>query len=598
MVTKSYPKLTLTYLQNVQIYLDPQNRFRIRHEANRTGNKYVVVFTKRWALKQDPSNTNPELRSKKTFKTKTEARKYGTEKADLADRLSGGFDKLRLSQQQQIIGLASELAERDTEPIELLQEALRISKLNLDPIRSLRHGGNVISLAEDHSDKTIGFFMDQFYDDPEINKLETASGIISNIKNNFHGLREVPISVLLDAELAQEHIQPILQEYCNRKNVKRKSSLNHQVRRLRQLLIFIQKKVKIPRESELNEITNLKKYNLEHNLISSKEDYALTAAEILVMIKWFFREKSFCPYYPILAGLMGVRFSLFTELKWQHFGGRGRKTNSTITIPRGIIKTVKLQQTNKRISFKTSAIPNLECWLWYALYREKLSGFKKHHNFKKDLVRTLSIPHISDARQECIKEWRHFFECEPESNDDYTWQNVAENGFRNAFITMGVRHDVVKKNVSHIADDRKSHDHYIDRNKPEADLEARVLFEMTPMYLELVDLENKTVDTDFLYANLSEKEDMWRKEPDAYKKEAYLRILESHNIFPDPFSTYVLKDDLPLAVNEFKKHLQDMNDDIEFWNNTTQDKLLYLTYYPSNSTTLKSWVDAEREETL
>ena len=59
---------------------------------------------------------------------------------------------------------------------------------------------------------------------------------------------------------------------------------------------------------------------------------------------------------------------------------------------------------------------------------------------------------------------------------------------------------------------------------------------MIPMYLNQVDLRNKTVDTKFLYVNLETKETIWKQESDLYKKEAYRRILESHGISPNPFS--------------------------------------------------------------
>ena len=560
-------------------YTDPNKRFRIRYEPNRKSKQYLVVFTKRWADKQDPNTSSPELRSKKSFETLQSAKHYANQKADLTDRLAGNLDKLSLSQQSQLIGLATELAESDTDPIKLLQEALRISRLSLDPIQSITQGQDLITLAEDNSDKSIGYFMDKFFADPEQNKNVTASEAISNLKHNFTGLRDIPVGVLINPKKAREAIQPVLQEYCDRPAVKRESSLKHQRSRLRQLLKYIQKQVSIPTESDLNQITNLDNYELKHSLIIPKEDYALTAAEILVMLKWFFRPESFCPYYPILCGMMGSRYSLFIELEWKHFGGKGRQANSTIKIPRGLLKTFRQGKTKSSVSFKTSAIPNLEVWLWYALYIENKTEFKKHGSIQKSLVRTLASKKIRRAREQCLQEWKHFFECQSEEDDEYTWQNVCENGFRNAFFSYGVVHPVVKENVSLIANDAKSHSHYIDKNKAESDLEARVLFEMTPMYLNLVDLKNKTVDTKYLYASLDDKQKLYQQETDLAKKEIYRRILESHDIYPNEKSIGALikKDDdgeTGIIAKSFKRLIPDT----PFWQNTAGDKVLYFFY--------------------
>ncbi|MDA7623772.1 hypothetical protein N8641_01080 [Akkermansiaceae bacterium] len=564
-------------------YTDPNKRFRIRYEPSRKSKQYLVVFTKRWADKQDPNTSSPELRSKKSFETLQSAKHYANQKADLTDRLAGNLDTLSVSKQSQLIGLATELAETDTDPIKLLQEALRISRLSLDPIQSITQGVDLITLAEDNADKTIGYFMDKFFADPEQNKAVTASEAVSNLKHNFSGLRDIPVGVLINPKKAREAIQPVLQEYCDRPAVKRESSLKHQRSRLRQLLKYIQNEVNIPTDSDLNQITDLKKYQLNHNLIMPKEDYALTAAEILVMLKWFLRPESFCPYYPILCGLMGSRYSLFIELEWEHFGGKGRHANSTIKIPRGLLKTVRQGKSKSSVSFKTSAIPNLEVWLWFALYTEYETKFKKHGSIQKSLVRTLASKKVRREREECLQEWKHFFECSTEGDDEYTWQNVCENGFRNAFISYGVIHPVVKENVSLIANDAKSHSHYIDKNKPESDLEARVLFEMTPMYLNLVDLKNKTVDTKYLYASLEEKQKMYHRESNLTKKEIYRRILESHGIFPNKTSigSEIINWD-PEGVEWFENATKTVIEDNSFWENTTKDKMLYFLYDEAN----------------
>lgn len=241
-------------------------------------------------------------------------------------------------------------------------------------------------------------------------------------------------------------------------------------------------------------------------------------------------------------------------------------------------------KTKSSVSFKTSAIPNLEVWLWYALYIEHSTHFKKHGSIQKSLIRTLASKKVRRAREECLQEWKHFFECQAEDDDEYTWQNVCENGFRNAFISYGVIHPVVKENVSLIANDAKSHSHYIDKNKPEADLEARVLFEMTPMYLHLVDLKNKTVDTKYLYASLEEKQKLYHQESDLTKKEIYRRILESHNIFPNQASigSHIMQRDQE-GQEIFGKAFKRLIPDTAFWENTSEDKMLYFIYGEVNA---------------
>lgn len=562
-------------------FTDPNKRYRIRHEANRKSKQYIVVFTKRWADTKDPNNGSPELRKKKSFSTLKEAKSWANHLSDQVDRSHGVIDSLPLSVQTQIIGLCSQLRESGYNPVELLQEALKTASTSVCPIDAITHGSTLVEVGEDFKDKKIGYFIDLYESDPKNSSSKKHRETMSNIKNNLSGLRDLEVGILVNVKKARQEIRPILQAYCERPDVKRLNSLILQRSRLRQVLNYIRTKTEsFPTKTDIDDITDFDMLNLNHNLTEARDDYALAPEETLVLMKWFFREKSFCPYYPILAALMGSRYELFTELTWKHFGGRGKIARSTVKIPRDLLKTFRQGKATKTISFKISDIPNLEIWMWYALKVEKDLGFKRHGKLPQDSIRTISTKKIHAARQECLKEWKHCFECEVEEGEEFNWANACGNGFRNGFITFGNRHPVVRKNISNIANDSKSHDHYTDPDKSEAEEQAAVLFDMNPMYLNLVDLEKKTVDTKFLYANLETKQTLWKQEADLYKKEAYRRILESHGIFPNPrsFGAQIERNNKEQGKDLLEPVIRDQVKENEFWQNVSGDKMLYMIY--------------------
>ena len=114
---------------------------------------------------------------------------------------------------------------------------------------------------------------------------------------------------------------------------------------------------------------------------------------------------------------------------------------------------------------------------------------------------------------------------------------------------------------------------------------------MTPFYLDLVDTENKTVDTTFLYADLKTKEQLWRDESDKYKEEVYRRILEGHGIFPDSTSMGAELEELDQDSLLEDERITDLIPDNEFFKNVTKEQLLYWNYSLGNAANIKEWVD-------
>ena len=514
------------------IHTDPAGRYRIRFEPNRKVKKYIVVFTKKWADTVDPAKGSPELRARKSFPTQTEGKHYGKTKSDQADRF-GQLANLSVSLQAQILGLAEDFTAAGGDPASLLTTAKKIKESGICPIFSMIEGSQLIEVAEGHINDTLGHWIEKYANDPRKQKNRTHSMAVSNLRH-YEGLGEIKLKHLQTEKKAYAVLTPVLQKYVDRPKVKRLKALQNMRNRLRQLFSYTNTHTQLPPKHVINSLSRLDSYkDLHHDLSRGKEDYSLSAAEILVMIKHFSQRESFCPTYPVIAALMGARTSMYTELSWLHMGGKGRLGDATVNIPRTLLKTVRQNKTSRGIKFLMKEIPNLSKWLWWCALLECVYGFKRHPLMKSDLLRTMKPQHIREERNKCLLNWKHFFECEVEDSDDYNWNNAAYNGFRNSFITFGVRHPVLRNNVSKIADDYKSHKHYVDQGTADTDLDARVLWEMNPFYLPLVDMDAKTVDTAFIYADLTEKKNLWAKEKNEDRKQVYRLILESHNVYPD-----------------------------------------------------------------
>lgn len=533
---------------------------------------------KRFADRVDPSNTNTTLRKSRSFATKTEAKAWGERVADQAEAL--GRIEIPLNMQIQILGIASQLQEAGGDPISLLMNATKIQKYGIDPIKALDEGANLVEVAEDHLEDTLGDWIESYANDQNQKKKSTHCQAVSNLRSTYVGLGEIKLKSFCNNKTAIEALTPVLQAYVDKDKVKRIESLQNLRARLRQLLKHTQRKTRIPKEPVLKHVTNLANYTeLKHDLDEPKEDYALSAAEILVLIKHFSTEEHFCPSYPVVSALMGSRFSLYRELSWEMFGGIGRRGDSTVSIPKKLLKTVKQKKTNRGIQFKVSQIPNLEIWLWWCLYLEHRLEIKRDPRLPKESLRTMSEKKIRISRNKCLTDWEEFFEAPIEEFDEFSWGNAVLNGFRNSFITFGLKHPVVSKSCSKIANDWKSHQHYEDLGKAEPELEGKILFEINPTFLSLVDLEKKEVDTEFLYGNKRDRLKIIAQMPDDHKRLEYQSIMDSLEIQtgndPDPFPD---KDTEPEALeDELLMRPLDLNE--KFFANVIHNKLFWIGWY-------------------
>ena len=287
--------------------------------------------------------------------------------------------------------------------------------------------------------------------------------------------------------------------------------------RIRQILKYIQPTTKVPTDVVLNRLTKLDTYKLKHNLKGYKPDYALRTSEFLLLIKFFSQERYLEPLYPIICGLMGARRQLFQEMRWDFID----LEKNEINIPTEITKLGRQGTADKPIAFTIGTIPNLRSWLMWGLQ------LLEKHERKRDLVRIKSRETNGENSNLVLNTYKHLFKCEAQEGDDFNWENCAHNSYRNSFMTYALSHEAFTQlDVSVISNDFKSHKSYISSGVASRNKEAQMFFSITPAYLGLVDLENGTIDTEFLYETKEGKEVMWELEQDPDRKEIYKLILQ------------------------------------------------------------------------
>jgi hypothetical protein len=500
-----------------KVFTEKNREWSISFEEGRP-KPFRLKFFKKYCDKADPEDINKDLKGIQGFKTERLAKIHAKKVCDRITDLGKMANATDVNRQTQIIVLTQEIERYGINVIRLLEEARDLAKNEINPIDALVRGGSTASIAEKFPNATLGDFILRYDADSENKKNGTHKLAVKDLNAlGSLGLKVIPLLKLASIDSAMEAIQPVLQQYCNRPTVKRFSSLKTQKARLRQLFKFISKVTKgeIPSKYHLDYITDIGNYELSHSLKAEKEDYAFRADEFLILVKFLSQPDTFNPTYPIVCGLMGARAEMYDNLKWSHFDF----TTGQINIPKALTKLSKQGTRNKGINFMMEVIPHLRKWLKWS--ETLLVANKKKGIFLK----TIDKGKTGIYKNKCLAVWKDYFLCRPEEGDDYLWENIAHNGFRNMFMSLGLRHPKIKDHVSIISNDYTSHQKYFDYNMADYEKQSNALFNLTPSCLDLVDLDKRTVDKEFIYTDDKDKELMWELEEDPDKKAVYEKIL-------------------------------------------------------------------------
>jgi hypothetical protein len=504
----------------MRVHDDKLKRFRVKYEKQRPNKPFLLSFFKKWRDSLDPTGSFKELKTRSTHKTKAAAIARAEEIIESITSLGTSAVNVSTDERTQLIALANQLKSLNYNAASILASSIETAKAGFNPQEALDDGLDIAVTLKDYSDYKLQHFIDLYADDYLEKEKRQHPAVLRDLNNQLTGLGAIPVKTFMSLDKSREALKPILQAYCDKSTTKRFSSLQVMRSRIRQILKYIQPITKVPTKEVLNQLTVLGDYKLKHRLKAYKPDYAFRASEFLLLIKFFSQEKYLEPLYPIVCGLMGARRQLFQELKWEHID----LDSNEITIPTEITKLGRQGQTTKPIAYTIDTIPNLRSWLLWGL------ELQDEHNKKRDLLRLKSRETIGTNSNIALVKYKHLFKCKPQEGDDFNWENVAHNAFRNSFMTYSLSHPAFTQlDVSVISNDFKSHKSYISSGVASRTKEAQLFFSITPSYLGLVDLDNGTIDTDFLYSPLAAKFALISKEheksPNSSKFHTYFSIL-------------------------------------------------------------------------
>ncbi len=503
------------------VHDDDLKRYRVKEERHRLRKPFVLSFYKRWSDSVDPTGSFKELKTRSTHESKDKAIARAEEIIHSLTSLGTSSVNVSPDERTQLISLANQLKTLGYNAANILASSIETAKAGFNPQKALDAGLDIAVTLKDYSDYKLQHFIDLYATDYLEKQKRQHPAVVRDLNNQLKGLGEVPVKTFMSLEKSREALKPILQAYCDKPTTKRLSSLQVMRARIRQILKYIQPITKVPTEEVLNQITILKHYKLNHNLKAFKPDYAFRTSEFLLLIKFFSQKRYLDPLYPIVCGLMGARRQLFEELTWEHID----LENNEITIPTEITKLGRQGQTDKPIAYTIDTIPNLQAWLLWGL------DLHNGHKQERDLLRLKSRETIQDNCNIALTKYRHLFKCKAQEGDDFNWGNVAHNAFRNSFMTYSLSHSAFTQlDVSVISNDFKSHKSYISSGVANRKKEAKLFFSITPAYLDLVDLDNGTIDTEFLYSPLACKfallANEYKKSPFSSKSATYFSILQ------------------------------------------------------------------------
>ena len=502
---------------------DKLKRYRVKYENQRPNKPFVLSFYKKWRDSIDPTGSYRDLKTRTTFKTKAASIARAEQIIESITSLGTSAVNVSTDERTQLIALANQLKSLNYNAASILASSIETAKAGFNPQEALDDGLDIAVTLKDYSDYKLQHFIDLYADDYLEKQKKQHSAVVRDLNNQLSGLGDIPVKTFMSLDKSREALQPILQAYCDKPTTKRFSSLQVMRSRVRQILKYIQPITKVPTKEVLNQLTILKDYKLKHKLKAFKPDYAFRTSEFLLLIKFFSQERYLDPLYPIVCGLMGFRRQLFQELTWQHIDLDADEVN----IPTEITKLGRQGQTDKPIAFTIETIPNLRPWLLWGLQ------LQHKHNKKRELLRLKSRETIGTNSNIALYKYKHLFKCKPQDGDEFNWENVAHNAFRNSWMTYALSHKAFTQlDVSVISNDFKSHKSYISSGIASRKLEAELFFSITPSYLGLVDLDNGIIDTDFLYGSLAKKFSLLAK---AYKQKESSKLSHANS---SKFLTY------------------------------------------------------------
>ena len=573
------------------VHEDKLKRYRVKEEKQRPNKPFVLSFYKKWRDSIDPTGSYKDLKTRSTFKTKAASIARADEIIESITSLGTSAVNVSTDERTQLIALANQLKSLNYNAASILASSIETAKAGFNPQEALDDGLDIAVTLKDYSDYKLQHFIDLYADDYLEKQKKQHSAVVRDLNNQLSGLGDIPVKTFMSLDKSREALQPILQAYCDKPTTKRFSSLQVMRSRVRQILKYIQPITKVPTKEVLNQLTILKDYKLKHKLKSFKPDYAFRTSEFLLLIKFFSQERYLDPLYPIVCGMMGFRRQLFQELTWQHIDLDANEVN----IPTEITKLGRQGQTDKPIAFTIETIPNLRSWLLWGL------EIQENHNKKRDLLRLKSRETIGTNSNIALDKYKHLFKCKPQEGDDFNWENVAHNAFRNSFMTYSLSHPAFTQlDVSVISNDFKSHKSYISSGVASRNKEAQLFFSITPSYLGLVDLETGTIDTEFLYSPLAAKFALISREyetsPNSSKFHTYFSILLEKGY--DEYAIFELMEVMntprPNDLVNSDPHSRDITnqeDDYADWKTDEESKLDEVLEYKQTEERIKSFME-------
>ena len=527
--------------------------YKIRQNTSEKAEKrpYQLQFFEGYRSKIDPNGLVKSLRSRKTYASIAKCHAAAKAIIDSVNVDGISIASVDTHQRNQLINLTLQLKDLGIDAAQLLYDSLSMKKLGLNPVKALETGKKLITTAKNYEGKTLGDYIDLYDKDPIRKKLSTHRSIVSTLRSLEH-LAEIKIETLVSEELTIKALTKVYQRYCDKPTIVKTSALHTQRRRVSQLLSFVQKQTFLPTKIIKQEICDIRNYTLDEDLDPEKPIYSFTAAEVLVLLKFFSQKQSFDPLWIIASVFIGARQQMVEELLFEHLYPADRQESWTIRIPHQLTKLGKQRRLNQDIVFLVDAIPNLRSWLSWGLelYVPKLPSRKETLPFIKKSWRRWEL------MNECISECRDLFGfnvSQLKEGETFCYGNLCPNGMRNSFFTLGLKHDEVSKSCHKIGNDYKSTARYNNTECPNPEEEAQILFSMTPAYLALVDLDKGTVDKEFLYGSNEEKVEQCRYEEDLVKRKVYTDILYSLGIYNIPKHPLDEEDDPEFCGDDYNK---------------------------------------------
>ena len=492
---------------------------------------YQLQFYAAYRSRVDPKGLVKGLGKRKTYPSIDECHEAAKVIVDSLTEHGSSLSSIAPNDQTRLLQLTIKLQEQGIDAEQLLYDCTKMKELGLDPVEALKTGRTLVTKAKNYKGKTLGDFITLYEKDPVKKRLSTHQNIVTTLKA-LTFLSEIKIETLVSADKTIEALTKVYRSYVNKPTITKESALDAQRRRVSQLLRYTRLKTNLPTK-EIHEIVCHKDSYQDADLYEGLEGpnpiYSFSASEVLVLIKFFSQEETFDPLWIITGTLMGQRQATINELLWKHIypskANEGRSWD--VTIPKELTKLGKQRRLTQDIVFTTDSVPNLRKWLEWgrSLYKQKPNPDDKLHAIDQHWLRW-------ELMNVCINDYQDHFNFPENSlkeNGTYAYGNLCKNAMRNTWFTMGLKHQEVKKECCKIGNDFKSIDKYEDTSRTNASKQAEILFSMTPSWLPLVDLDNGTVDKEFIEATLEEKKDLFESSQDSTKREIYRVIIREQD---------------------------------------------------------------------